>query len=147
MIEALYDDADIAATQPLIPRWKDIFLNAVPRPSVLTKVAYNEVSNKFWTATHEVLAGTTPAATRSNSSRRPRRAQGRRLVSLVPRRATRRARLTGGRRPPAPQAVAEGDVSTTTINRLPPGPPEGGAPRRSELQAERVARRDFSSCR
>ncbi len=34
----------------------------MPRPSAPTKVAYNEVSSKFWTATHEVLSGTTPAA-------------------------------------------------------------------------------------
>ncbi len=60
-IQSLYDDADIAAKQSLIPRWKDIFLNAVPRPSAPTKVAYNEVSNKFWTAVHETLAGTTSA--------------------------------------------------------------------------------------
>lgn len=58
---SLYDDPDIAAKQPLIPRWKDIFLNAVPRPSAQTKIAYNEVSNKFWSAVHETLAGTTPA--------------------------------------------------------------------------------------
>ena len=31
-IIALYDDADIAAAQPIIPQWKDVFLNAVPRP-------------------------------------------------------------------------------------------------------------------
>ncbi len=61
-IQSLYDDADIAAQQSLIPRWKEIFLNAVPRPSAPTKVKYNEVSNKFWTATHEVLAGTSTAA-------------------------------------------------------------------------------------
>ncbi|MFO1144688.1 MAG: ABC transporter substrate-binding protein [Amaricoccus sp.] len=61
-IISLYDDPDIAAKQPLIPRWKDIFLNAVPRPSAQTKIAYNEVSNKFWSAVHETLAGTTPAA-------------------------------------------------------------------------------------
>jgi trehalose/maltose transport system substrate-binding protein len=30
-IVALYDDADIAAAQPIIPQWKDVFLNAVPR--------------------------------------------------------------------------------------------------------------------
>ena len=60
-IQALYDDPEIAEAQPLIPRWKEIFLNAVPRPSAPTKVAYNEVSNKFWTAVHEVLAGTTAA--------------------------------------------------------------------------------------
>jgi trehalose/maltose transport system substrate-binding protein len=61
-IEALYDDADIAAAQPLVPRWKDIFLNAVPRPSAPTKVAYNEVSSKFWTAVHETLSGNGSAA-------------------------------------------------------------------------------------
>lgn len=61
-IISLYDDPEIAEKQPLIPRWKDIFLNAVPRPSAPTKIAYNEVSNKFWTATHETLSGTGTAA-------------------------------------------------------------------------------------
>ncbi len=61
-IQSLYDDPEIAEKQSLIPRWKDIFLNAVPRPSAPTKVAYNEVSNKFWTAVHETLAGTSSAA-------------------------------------------------------------------------------------
>ena len=59
---SLYDDAEIAAAQPLIPRWKDIFLNAVPRPSAPTKVKYNEVSSKFWSAVHETLSGTGTAA-------------------------------------------------------------------------------------
>jgi trehalose/maltose transport system substrate-binding protein len=61
-IISLYDDAEIAEQQPLIPRWKDIFLNAVPRPSAPTKVAYNEVSSKFWTAVHDTLSGTGTAA-------------------------------------------------------------------------------------
>ena len=61
-IISLYDDADIAEKQSLIPRWKDIFLNAVPRPSAPTKVAYNEVSSKFWTAVHDTLSGTGTAA-------------------------------------------------------------------------------------
>jgi trehalose/maltose transport system substrate-binding protein len=61
-IQSLYDDPEIAEAQPLIPRWKEIFLNAVPRPSAATKVKYNEVSNNFWTAAHEVLAGTGTAA-------------------------------------------------------------------------------------
>lgn len=60
-IQSLYDDPEIAEKQSLIPRWKEIFLNAVPRPSAPTKVKYNEVSNKFWTAVHEVLAGTSTA--------------------------------------------------------------------------------------
>lgn len=60
-IQSLYDDQEIAEAQPLIPRWKEIFLNAVPRPSAATKVKYNEVSNKFWTSVHEILAGTSTA--------------------------------------------------------------------------------------
>lgn len=56
-IVALYDDEEIKTQQPLIPRWKDVFLNAVPRPSAPTKVKYNEVSSKFWSAVHNTLAG------------------------------------------------------------------------------------------
>ncbi len=56
-IMSLYDDADIKAAQPIIPRWKDVFLNAVPRPSAPTKVKYNEVSSLFWSAVHDTLSG------------------------------------------------------------------------------------------
>jgi trehalose/maltose transport system substrate-binding protein len=56
-IVSLYDDADIKAKQPIIPRWKDVFMNAVPRPSAPTKVKYNEVSSLFWNAVHDTLAG------------------------------------------------------------------------------------------
>ncbi len=56
-IVSLYDDADIAAAQPIIPQWKDVFLNAVPRPSAPTLGNYNEVSSLFWSAAHEVLSG------------------------------------------------------------------------------------------
>jgi trehalose/maltose transport system substrate-binding protein len=56
-IVSLYDDADIKAQQPIIPRWKDVFLNAVPRPSAPTKVKYNEVSSLFWSAVHDTLSG------------------------------------------------------------------------------------------
>jgi len=61
-IVALYDDADIAKEQPIIPRWKDVFLQAVPRPSAPTKVKYNEVSSKFWSAVHDTLSGNGTAA-------------------------------------------------------------------------------------
>lgn len=54
---SLYDDAEIAEVRPIIPRWKDIFLNAVPRPSAPTKNDYNEVSKEFWTAVHNTLSG------------------------------------------------------------------------------------------
>ncbi|MGV8854370.1 MAG: ABC transporter substrate-binding protein [Devosia sp.] len=61
-IVSLYDDADIAAAQPIIPSWKEVFLNAVPRPSAPTKVKYNEVSSLFWSAVHETLSGNGSAA-------------------------------------------------------------------------------------
>lgn len=61
-IMALYDDADIAAAQPIIPQWKEVFLNAVPRPSAPTLGKYNEVSSKFWSAVHETLSGNGTAA-------------------------------------------------------------------------------------
>ncbi len=54
---ALYDDKDISAAQPFMPNWKPIFENAVPRPSAVAKVKYNEVSAKFWTAVHNTLSG------------------------------------------------------------------------------------------
>jgi trehalose/maltose transport system substrate-binding protein len=61
-IQSLYEDADIAKEQPIIPRWKEVFLNAVPRPSAPTKVQYNEVSSNFWTAVHKTLSGEGTAA-------------------------------------------------------------------------------------
>ena len=61
-IMALYDDAEIAAAAPIIPLWKNVFLNAVPRPSAPTLGKYNEVSSKFWSAVHETLSGNGTAA-------------------------------------------------------------------------------------
>ena len=61
-IEALYDDKDVIAAQPFMANWKPIFQNAVPRPSAATKVKYNEVSSKFWTAVHKTLSGNGTAA-------------------------------------------------------------------------------------
>ena len=61
-IISLYDDADIAAAQPIIPSWKEIFQNAVPRPSAPTKTNYNEVSSQFWSAVHNTLSGNGTAA-------------------------------------------------------------------------------------
>jgi len=59
---ATYDDPDVAAAAPIIPLWKDVFLNAVPRPSAPTKVKYNEVSSLFYSAVHDTLSGTGTAA-------------------------------------------------------------------------------------
>ncbi|PWJ94381.1 MULTISPECIES: ABC transporter substrate-binding protein [Mesorhizobium] len=61
-IQALYDDADIAREQPIVPRWKRIFLNAVPRPSAATRIKYNEASSQFWNAVHNTLSGDGTAA-------------------------------------------------------------------------------------
>ncbi|MES0881504.1 ABC transporter substrate-binding protein [Roseibium sp. SCP14] len=59
---SLYDDEDIKTEQPAIAEWKDIFLQAVPRPSAPTKTKYNEVSSKFWSAVHDTLSGNGSAA-------------------------------------------------------------------------------------
>jgi len=76
-IQALYDDGEIAAAQPIIPRWKEVFLNAVPRPSAPTKKKYNEVSKEFWTAVHNTLSGTgTADANLKQLQGRLRRLQG-----------------------------------------------------------------------
>lgn len=61
-LSALYDDPDIAASQPFMASWKPIFQNAVPRPSAVAKVKYNEVSSKFWSAVHNTLSGNGSAA-------------------------------------------------------------------------------------
>lgn len=61
-IQALYDDPEIAAKAPIIPQWKNVFLNAVPRPSAPTLSHYNEVSSKFWSAVHDTLSGHGTAA-------------------------------------------------------------------------------------
>lgn len=61
-IETLYDDQDVTRAQPFMANWKPIFQNAVPRPSAATKVKYNEVSSKFWTAVHKTLSGNGTAA-------------------------------------------------------------------------------------
>lgn len=62
-IMSLYEDADIAKQQPIIPQWKDVFLQAVPRPSAPTRQDYNEVSTLFFSAVHSVLSGDEDAAT------------------------------------------------------------------------------------
>ena len=61
-IEAVYDDADVIAKQPVIVKWKAIFQAAVPRPSAPTKSKYNEVSSLFWSAVHDTLSGSGTSA-------------------------------------------------------------------------------------
>jgi trehalose/maltose transport system substrate-binding protein len=59
---ALYDDPEIAAAQPIIPRWKEVFLNSVARPSAPTRERYNAVSKEVWTAFRKTLKGDGTAA-------------------------------------------------------------------------------------
>lgn len=61
-VQALYDDADVLAASPFMANWKEIFQNAVPRPSAPTKTNYNEVSSLFWSAVHDTLSGNGSAA-------------------------------------------------------------------------------------
>jgi trehalose/maltose transport system substrate-binding protein len=56
-VASVYDDPDVVKAQPIVHNWKDVVLNAVPRPSAPTKGHYNEVSSDFWTAVHNTLAG------------------------------------------------------------------------------------------
>lgn len=59
---ATYDDPEVAEKAPIIPMWKEVFQNAVPRPSAPTGTDYNEVSSLFWSAVHATLSGDGTAA-------------------------------------------------------------------------------------
>jgi len=56
-IMSLYDDPKIAESHPIVPRWKEVFLQTVPRPSAQARLKYNEVSSLFWNAVHKTLSG------------------------------------------------------------------------------------------
>lgn len=55
-LPALYEDQDVIKAQPIIARWKDVFLGGVPRPAATTTLKYNEASSLFWSAVHDTLA-------------------------------------------------------------------------------------------
>ena len=61
-ISALYDDPEIAEAQPLIPAWRTVVENAVPRPSAPTGIHYSQVSQEIWTAAHNTIDGRGDAA-------------------------------------------------------------------------------------
>lgn len=61
-VMSVYEDPEVAAAAPIIPQWKEVFLQAVPRPSAPTQGSYNEVSSKFWSAVHNTLSGDGTAA-------------------------------------------------------------------------------------
>ncbi|MEJ7136890.1 ABC transporter substrate-binding protein [Amphibiibacter pelophylacis] len=54
---SLYKDKDVLAANPFFGSLYDVFINATPRPSTVTGLKYNEVSQAFWQATHNVLEG------------------------------------------------------------------------------------------
>lgn len=56
-IDALYKDADILAANPFMGGLYTTFTSAVTRPATATGSRYNQVSNEFWNASHDVLSG------------------------------------------------------------------------------------------
>jgi trehalose/maltose transport system substrate-binding protein len=61
-ISSLYRDHDILAANPFMGELYGTFTSAVARPTTATATRYNQVSNEFWNATHEVLSGRTQPA-------------------------------------------------------------------------------------
>lgn len=56
-ILSLYQDKEVMAANPFFASLLDVFANSVPRPSTVTGAKYPAVSEAFWNATHDVLAG------------------------------------------------------------------------------------------
>jgi trehalose/maltose transport system substrate-binding protein len=56
-ISALYQDPDVLKANPFMGELLGTFTNAVARPTTVTGARYNQVSNQFWNAAHEVLSG------------------------------------------------------------------------------------------
>ncbi|HUG23696.1 ABC transporter substrate-binding protein [Piscinibacter sp.] len=56
-IGALYQDPEILKANPFMGELYGTFTNAIARPTTVTGPRYNQVSNQFWNAAHEVLSG------------------------------------------------------------------------------------------
>ena len=61
-IGALYRDKDVLQANPFFGELYNTFTSAVGRPSSVTASRYNQVSNQFWNAAHDVLSGSSDAA-------------------------------------------------------------------------------------
>jgi trehalose/maltose transport system substrate-binding protein len=61
-IERLYRDPELLAAAPWLGELHQILAGAVARPSAATGRRYNQVSNEFWNAVHDVLSGRAAAA-------------------------------------------------------------------------------------
>jgi len=59
---AVYDDAEVQAKQPFLVKFKDV-TNFTARPSLVAGDKYSQVSEDYYTAVHDVLAGNKDAAT------------------------------------------------------------------------------------
>ncbi|HUH76822.1 MAG TPA: ABC transporter substrate-binding protein, partial [Devosia sp.] len=57
-----YDDPEVAAAAPIVPLWKEVFQNAVPRPVAPTGAKYAEASSIFYNGVHDTLSGKGTAA-------------------------------------------------------------------------------------
>jgi trehalose/maltose transport system substrate-binding protein len=55
--QSLYEDPEVAAAQPFMPKLLPVFTSAVARPSTATAPNYNEVSNIFFSNVSDVLTG------------------------------------------------------------------------------------------
>jgi trehalose/maltose transport system substrate-binding protein len=53
----VYKDKEVQSANPFVTSLEDVFVNATARPSTVTGQKFNEVSQAFWDATHEVLSG------------------------------------------------------------------------------------------
>jgi trehalose/maltose transport system substrate-binding protein len=62
-IAALYRDPDVLKANPFFGELYNTFTSAVGRPSSVSAARYNQVSNQFWNATHDVLSGKNDAKT------------------------------------------------------------------------------------
>ncbi len=56
-IPALYKDADVVKANPFMAELGSTFAATVARPSTVTASKYNQVSNLFWNAVHDVISG------------------------------------------------------------------------------------------
>jgi trehalose/maltose transport system substrate-binding protein len=59
---ALYQDKSILQVNPFMADLLPTFNSAVARPSTVTAAKYNQVSNQFWNAAHDVLVGSENAS-------------------------------------------------------------------------------------
>lgn len=63
-VKSLYEDEDVLAATPFFGSLYDVFINAVARPSTVSGDRYNQVSEAYFTAVHDIITGDADAAAR-----------------------------------------------------------------------------------